>query len=909
MSYRPPQITIQQEFATIPTAVVEDLQAVVVGPNKRVFEYDNVTDKAVIDQGAYDYTQDTDYSWLGLPTGAVVELDSATLVFEELWARYATIANTVAARGDAANIVKIDTLAFVESDASARNTAFKNRDVKVGDRVKVTGGASPLETRIIALRDTPVPASASAFTNGSGNFATLASANTITSVGTAVGTHTATSSSAAYVGDMEAGYIEDTYTVTVLAPGALGTGTFIVTSEEGDNVATVTSGLTTVAIAIGTKGLTMTITGTGPLEAGQSYTIDARAAYTRVTPEITGSSGADYAGAIDTTYTVKVVRGGDWDTGTIQVSASTNNGVDYMPPTTISAPGALGENLSFALGTLGVWMKFPANVTQDGLVTGETYLVSLTAAAEGAINEIVLADVLDDTVAEDEGVTLELFIYKASFEIPIAGYPDSGDIALVAEEDTVTVSAGINITDSTWVDDAGEVINMPVIKANVFTPYSSLLVVGTEVFSTISEISAIEAVLGKTIPTNPLAYGVLKALENSNGQPVNYVAIATDDYAGYESALGTLEKHGKAYFGLPLSHDLSVVNLYKAHVLAMSDGVHGLERIELISQPLSTTVVKYGLKSTGGYWLGYVALSGGKYKDVRIPGADFLTDGVRAGDSVRVDFGVDNFGNETYTTATVGSVVDAQSLFLSGNGLASAYASSGSPLRIDIIRNLTKTEQAESIAAVSSSFDSRRVYRVWPDFATDDAGNYVPGYFLACSVAGLKSSVVPHQGVTNYTLNGWSSVARSSSYFTPTQLDIIAAGGTLIVAQDEVGGPIYIRHQLSTDMSDANHAQLSVTTNFDSITKFCRNGLKNFIGKYNATPAFERIAHTMLVQMLSFLQTNTITETAGGQILDFDPNKIVVKQDPLVKTTVNARADGLGMPYPVDNFDLVLATA
>ena len=1020
-TYRKPQFTIQQEFAVIPSAIVEPLQTCIIGPSKRVYEYTDASDKAVVSYGEYDYTEDNTFNYLGLPTAAVVDEGTVELYVEELWARYARL-TSAATRGSAANRIILTTNSFVASTGRARNSTFGTRDVRVGDKVRVTAGAShTLDTRVAALASTPTDAAAAAFAAGSGNLATRAASATATVV-TASGSptaHTVSSTAALYVGNPSDGVMTDTYVVTCTTAGVGGTrqaetatvgasavattgsalvtvttggvsrivsvavtagdatntiatkirtalaadyvidslyivsgstsgvvltlkspaanddtiniaiaanGTgitavststdatlgvasvarFSVTSLNGDNVADFGAIAIGSAFFVGTLGLMVTIAvngGAAAYVAGESYSIVAVAEYTTSVPVITGNASS-YTGALNTTYTLKVVTGGLWTTtaDTIRVSASTSNGVDYSASTPISTPTVTGQNVSFALGSLGLTIKFPVETVQNALVTGETFTVEVTASAAGPINQIILSDPLHSSIAAGAAITtLDLHIYKESLQIPASGYPSAGSQALTTTEEDFTVTAALEITDSTWVDGAGDLIPIPVIKGNIIAPYEALLTVGTNSFDTISELSEVETVLGKPIPANPLAYGVYKALENSAGQPINYVSVLSDDVEGFTSALIALEQSEEAYFIVPLSTSAEVQSLYKAHVLSMSSTTHQFERVLLVSRPLSATEVKYGAKTTGGYWQGNIAVNGaGAFKLLTIPDADFLTDGLRAGDSVRINFSVDQYGVENYDTYVLASVTDNQNAVLV-SGPAAAYATN----RIDIVRNLTRTEQAESLAATSGAFDNRRVYSVWPDLLVDDAGREVPGHFLACSIAGLKSSVAPHQGITNYSLNGWSSVARSYRYFTPTQLNVAAAGGTFIVTQDATGGEVYIRHQISSDPTDANTAQLSITTNLDSITKFIRGDLKNFIGKYNSGENFERIAHAIIAQKISYLQTQTSTVTAGPQVTSFDVASLVVKQDPLIRTTVNAKAS-IGLPYPVDNFDFVL---
>jgi len=1002
MSYIQPSVTIQQEFATLPSVIVEPLQTCIVGPNYRVFEYSDPADKTSILAGSYTAGSAITTTYGGRPLNSTVDTKSVKLVLEDVWANYATF-TSASTRDALTNRIKLTTNSFVTSAGGNRASSLGTRDVKVGDGVRLTYGSNVFDTTVAGFASTPVASSVGAIANTSTNLGVtpISAGATVTGFSTSANTLTP---SATYTGNLVSGLMSDTYiltcdlggdggtratkmltltgtnggtagtasvtvttagvartvtftvaaganvtaqaatiktalesdsvinplyvvtvnsgaitltrktvvvedlnisyllgtatvttsTTSALTPGALSTAKFSVSSTNGDNISTFYVPAIGSVFYVGSYGLSVSIA--TAYVTGQSWTISAVAPYTRLNPAIADS--AAYTGPINTVYTIKVVSGGLWagGTDTIRVSASTNNGIDFLPSTVISTSASTGTTRSFVLGSLGLTATFTVDVNQKGLVTGESYTIIVNAATAGPINKIVLTDNPPSTFTNNVAITsLQLSIAKSYIEIPISGYPVYGSsVALTANAENYIISSSLAILDSSWGASA-----IPVIKAKAYVPYRALLVNGSLEFNTISDISDVDTVLGKAIPANPLAYGVYKALENSNGQVVNYISIATDDIAGYTDSIGTLSKHEECYFVVPLTSDNATQQLFKSHVDSMSDKTKGLERVLFISKPSSSTQVLYGKKSgDNGYWTGTVPTT----TTIEIPGATFITDGVRAGDSVRTAIVTSDSGVVTYTTSSVALVTSQTQLTLATASPAAVNTDSN---RIDIIRNLSRDEQASAIADQSGSFDNRRDYVVWPDLPIDDDGLEVPGHFLACSVAGLKSSVAPHQGITNYTLTGWSNMARSYKYFTPTQLNVIAGGGTMIVTQNAVGGEIYIRHQLSSDNFDANRSELSITTNLDSITKFLRGDLKKLIGKYNNTQSFHQLARTMITQKISYLMSTTQTATAGPQITSFNSASLIVETDPLIRTTVNASLS-LGLPYPVNNFNLVL---
>ncbi|NDD40372.1 MAG: hypothetical protein EB082_18515, partial [Verrucomicrobia bacterium] len=110
------------------------------------------------------------------------------------------------------------------------------------------------------------------------------------------------------------------------------------------------------------------------------------------------------------------------------------------------------------------------------------------------------------------------------------------------------------------------------------------------------------------------------------------------------------------------------------------------------------------------------------------------------------------------------------------------------------------------------------------------------GFFLAASLAGLRSGVVPHQGLTNIQLLGPTELADVVNTFNEDQLNTIAEKGVWIITQTALGSAAYTRHQLTTDQSGLNFSEDSVTANVDSISYALQKKIAPFIGVYNVSP-------------------------------------------------------------------------
>jgi hypothetical protein len=666
-------------------------------------------------------------------------------------------------------------------------------------------------------------------------------------------------------------------------------------------VASVTSVAFGSEFNVGTRGLRLKVASTGSQAfiVGETYTITVAAAYTRGAPSRI-SSGSTYTGPFDTTYQIKVVKGGLWSEKP-QVVVTTSSGIDSSGAITVD------YNTSFNVGRYGLILKFENEFasTQAGLVLGDTYTVTAAAATKGAVRTAILANPISSDITAGTDLSVDFHIYKKSIDLPQSGYPEFASTPIIPEDTSFTISQGIQIQDSTWLENDGVTLgNLDVASATVFVGYSALLTDKAGVLRSISDASSVSAVLGRVRKDNPLAMGVYKALLNSGGQTVFFVSIDSDDEEGYRAALEALEVDPRPYFRVPMTHDEAILDLFQAHVAAEASDEKG-NRCMGVAACLVPTVSKlYSKKQNGDNWVGYVAIEPGSspaiYTRVTVPGAEFIDDGVRPGDHFRTSFGVDALGAETFSTVLVEEVIDAENLILKTPGFSEAVGTSSSLQRVEIVRVLTRDEQAAIMKAKSESFADRRTSNVLCNFPLD-----MPSYFVAAAVAGLASSVVPHQPITSYTLNGFDDQVGEYRGFTPTQLDLIASGGTLVVTQDTEEGQIYVRHQLTTDRTDDLRAEMSVTRNVDSVSDFLLQTLKPLVGRYNMSEHFFQLVDVALRQRLDRLVSNRVTETAGSQLNGWDPKSLNIIQDPVVRTQVSMEVDA-DFPLPANRFKLKL---
>ena len=205
------------------------------------------------------------------------------------------------------------------------------------------------------------------------------------------------------------------------------------------------------------------------------------------------------------------------------------------------------------------------------------------------------------------------------------------------------------------------------------------------------------------------------------------------------------------------------------------------------------------------------------------------------------------------------------------------------------------------MAALSGVYSDRRVTNIWPDYF-EYGSESLEGYYLACAYAGLRSGTVPQRGLTNVALTGPTSVDRATDKFTDDQLNIIAGAGTCIILQN-AQGTVYIRHALTTDMTDINTSEEMVTTNVDSISYVMLQAVAPFIGVSNLIDETIEQIRVELEDAKNFLLSNSDIRTVGGQLVDMVITSL--ERHPTLQDRLVAVLD-LTIPYPLNNIEVHL---
>lgn len=930
MAYVVPQVKVQQEFTTTPAAILNPQRAFVIGPNFFLTKY--ADGEGLL--GQYDPSSDEAFSWPNRPAGAVVDQSFTQVNVKDALLRY--YSNT---SGDAAdeilnlsshkNRVRAEAVNFkANGDSYPLAAALNGRDVQIGDvaRVYANVGGTLYEkwTRVTGLvTDYATPTVAGTGTADPGNETdTLVAGGTGTDDPGNTGSRSVVGVAVSGYDGLEDGYASETYTIEITTASSGGVGALAaVTSASGTDDASDVA-ISSTGQEIGSRGATFDWNGSGEWEVGDTFTLEVRQAYAPPTAVGGGTFDSDS----NTTYIIEVTKGGV--SGTAEISISTINGLD------VSGPHVVTEDVAVSIGTKGATITFTVTGTLRLIKNEKWYLACTGRTAEG-YKTLVLADDLPDPLlyaAPPESssseaqvdLNLQLFV-RRDIVLPRENFPSAPDVNWSQSGTQITLKAGAQVYQSDFVDTDGDSVALALdadsdgLYSKVYVTYRALLQTYASDISSISDISEVESVLGEVSVDNPLALGVWYALRNSNGTEVKYMAVPTNDLAGYLECLDKATGRRDLYTIVPMTRDADVQSAIAAHVDAMSTADRGQWRIaffnsdssaltalidvdetypvggdsEYAEDDLLATVVddpdSVGTQYTLVTWDATAYPAGGGFVDM----------GVRAGDVFRTNYRGDGYGNTTYEDYVVDTVISNQSLRLvSGPPQAISVAR-----KFSLQRSLTRNEEAIAFGEKSAAFGSRRVFHVWPDVIEDASGEQIPGFYACAAIAGLISGVVPQQGLTNVAVEGFSDVTRTTDYMSESQLNEMAQRGTWIITRDPDSGQIFTRHQVSTDMTDVNTRELSVTKNVDAISYTFLNNLKPFVGRANVTPRLLVQLQRTVYGTVDFLKAQGVTPTLGGMLVSAEITEL--RQDTINLDQVVIVLN-IAIPYPANVIELKL---
>jgi hypothetical protein len=935
-TYVLPQVQVFQEFQAAATANATPLNAHISGPHAYLLRYAEESERSKGLLGYYDTVLDTNYAWPTLPNGAIVDQGYVKVYIKDALLKYyedGLSSGSVITKVDGfSNRIISDTKSFASNGTTyPRSADFYDRDVKVGDVVKVrgiSGGQSvTLWTYVKKLIPSVVASSVGAVEVDASNAPWQNNAASIVKISGPDNCVYPVVAAHDYEG-RASGDVNETYDILVTGGsvnGDLTTAKLRVISGSGrDDVAEVTPAAVGQGTAIGTRGFRVEFYNSTAGGCSASATADAvpaddlvigqrwRANVSDHIAAVTVTSGGTYAASKDTTYIITVTRGGKaTDPLLPQISVTTNDGSDVSGPTTV--PVRWVSNTTVNIGTKGVTLTFGQS---RGLVKGDRYYISCTGEAAGAYKTIELGHSLDSGIASGDPVEVTLYIRKPALNVTKNRIGFAPLINWETSETELSVYSGMVAYDSTWTNSGVELPLDVVSEASkdygaVYVDYRAWVQTLTNEVNFINNVGDLDtAIAGPLDPDNPLKWGVFKALENSNGTSVGYTAVSNpDDVTTWADVLEVLLGRNDVYGLVPLTRNRTVLDLYAAHVTAASGPAQSLWRVLWVNL---AGIPEIPLVSAGSTVANHLAAttsdeeeclatitddpdtSGSQFTIVNNTSnnGNFVTNGVRIGDVVRALYAGNGFGAVTYSEYVIAEVISEDQLRL----VSGPAAPVNSAAKIEIWRSLSAAAEAAEIALDAGSWGSRRIRAVWPD-TIESSGTVMEGYFLAASLAGLSAGLLPQQPLTRVEVMGYSRVNRSAVKFNRAQLDALAVAGVYIVTQNP-DGKIYTRHAVTTgEYADINQREESVTRNVDSISYILRDLLDPFIGIYAINSAVVSKLDYLVRQELKILSSDYTNVPANAQLVSF--SNLIVAQDTLVRDKINVSVD-LSVPYALN---------
>ena len=929
-----PSVIVRREFEATPDVVEQQLRACIVGPSCQLVRYKNSAEKAkglvatavsadaVTDGqgGALKrlLTADTSYTIPNLASTSVLDLPYTKVFVEDALLTYAHFA-------DGSNFAFTQTSNSIALNASAWKGNSRSvsliQDVAVGDTIQMYDTGVLKHTSVVT--GFIAAAGSAAIGNiGTSLAADSALASTIsnpTAGGVTLTLSTATyltvDSLAVYQADPRTvGKTKTNYTLTVTASTPT-TVDYSVVSDTGiDNA--LAAGKTSGSGQLITlpSGATVYLTFTTQPVVGTVINFSITAGHTKQTIAISGSPEYTVGGSLTaatpaTTYIVTCTRGGTTAATAKaaglapQFTVSTTNGADVS-----SSFELVGTTATRAIGSYGLVLTPLANASTliKGFVKGDTFTITVSAAAAGAIRTVVFADAYPTATVAAAATNFVRLSKKKTVQLPLTEVSENWSITDPADADLRKLKLKTIVTVKDSSINSGLTASY-VTAGKVYIQYRAFQSISREVGS-VTTLSDITTQLGTIDADNLLAYGVYKAWSNANGATVHYIPTVNqtlNGYRGFADALSLAKGNRNCYGLVPLSTSAEVWNAFVGHAKDESAATVGRFRVVWIAPEVPTHNQILDVDISGSAIVftaaGSATVANVSWQIDTAQNTKF-TESVQAGDFIRVVTAVDNLGNSVYTEYKINAVIDNNSLLISwtettGPALSSTVGT--------IYRDLTSNALALKYAATAGGFSSERVFAVVPDRGVNGLrvdGVPVSNWYIACAFAGLRSGSRPQQPLSNVELLGFDGVNVSTAVFDEVDLDVLRDGGVWAV-RNAAAGTVYVERQLSTSTIDLYRKEQSVTCNVDSISFTLADVLRTLVGRVNITDNNKTLVSALLTATLMQLSATNGAASVGPQLNAFTVVSITVpataKDTLLVKVQIT-------VPLPMNIIDITL---
>lgn len=217
----------------------------------------------------------------------------------------------------------------------------------------------------------------------------------------------------------------------------------------------------------------------------------------------------------------------------------------------------------------------------------------------------------------------------------------------------------------------------------------------------------------------------------------------------------------------------------------------------------------------------------------------------------------------------------------------------------DTVTGFTSSEVVTA-ADLVSSIDEERVRIPFVTTVTktlSDGNSYsLEGYYMCAALAGLASVIPVQRSLTRQSLYVFTTVNNMIG-LTRTYKNALADAGFIVFDQPAgSGGPIIIRHGITTNAASVATREHSIITIKDYVAKYLRNSLETYIGKFNIDSFLVTKVNGTLTACKNFLvRKNILIDMVTTSVTQDEDNPDTL----LVGVSINP-------PYPCNYIDVTI---
>jgi hypothetical protein len=360
---------------------------------------------------------------------------------------------------------------------------------------------------------------------------------------------------------------------------------------------------------------------------------------------------------------------------------------------------------------------------------------------------------------------------------------------------------------------------------------------------------------GVADPLNPMgmAYAVFNTVSSSLGGASAYmIAVDEDSEAGYARAFAKAGRYEDAYGLVPLKAGeamipavTGIINKYSAPEVAQF-------KVGWLAHTSERSAVVMDKDDNGVALIGTIADS-----TLTILSGDLIKGGVKEGDIVEIVNGDTVTGRAKVARVT-------SSATASVTGLAGEAVSASC---VRVVRELSATEYAESIAAEAAKLNNARLRLTVSDQLNFGGFIDVDKVYINVALASMRAALPPHAPLTDRVIPGFT--ITDTLGWTDDDYETMNKGGAWVVYND-IDGTVKTYHQVTTLTNGTIAEEDSAVSNGDSIAREIRAAIRPLAGgSSNASNAVISAIEAKFHAVMASIAARDYPDELGPQFEDY----------------------------------------